>query len=301
MGVYGFRICEICRKTLPTKAAVRQHSLTCIDPRRQLRVRLEHITLEQLFANKISAGQIKELFDISNELKCPICQLQAADLNSFMSHMEVHKTVATVFCSRPEFSNSLAPTVSLLCNFPGCSFTCKLLEKMNQHQYKMHSSRKKFKCQFGGCQLFFCSAHALHRHVKSHKQKKHTCENCGKFLGTSLALKRHMGKHMGRLFRCDVPGCTYITHVKKYVCDHKKNSHNNPGFTCQLCGTFFKTIKHSKRHLQRHESGSPGVLKCTYVKCKQIMFSSAEDLKQHVSIAHTFKIKIEEQAVDDLV
>ena len=301
MGVYGFRICEICHKPLPTKAAVRQHLLTCIDPRRQLRVRLEHLTLEQLLAFKIPAARIQELLDKSNELRCPICKLQATDLNAFISHMEVHNHLATVLCSRPGFFNSLAPTVSLSCNLPACSFTCKELEQMNEHQTMMHSTSRKikeFKCQFGGCLLSFPTAHALSEHARSHNLKKFSCEKCCKFLGTGHALKRHMRKHMNScLFHCDVPGCTYVTYVKRYVSDHKKSIHDNPGFTCHICGIFFKAYKYSKWHLQRHDSGTPGVLKCAYLRCKQIDFSSADDLKQHVGINHVVKIKIEDQAV----
>jgi hypothetical protein len=116
-------ICAECRNQFASAAAMRQHLLLCINPKRQLRVQLQRLTTEQLLAHKVPSEQMEELLNISM-LKCPTCKMQYEEMLPLKLHREVHKLLATIMCKRNELFKSLAPHVTLTCDILGCSFTC---------------------------------------------------------------------------------------------------------------------------------------------------------------------------------
>lgn len=222
-------ICQVCHKALPSEADVWQHMRSCFDPTVEMRVQLQHLTEEQLLAHKVPSKQIGTVLENMLRLKCPICKWQSNDLQSRKLHMREHKFPSP---NRNSTLKSLAPIKKLVCDFPQCTFSSKLIEGMNWHQNRVHESQspivllcdycdfvfmrtKHFnihvnshksegsgvlKCLFKSCKfLRFHSVPHLKSHSQTHRVNQFFCIRCGKFYMTILALNRHKLKHLGQL------------------------------------------------------------------------------------------------------
>jgi Zinc finger, C2H2 type len=311
-------ICEECHKPFPSAAAVRQHLRSCVDPKRQLRVQLQHLTEKQLLSHQVPENHIDDLLK-----QCAKCNLKFADSNSFILHVAVHKLTTTIERKKSELLKSFAPFKAHVCDFPDCWYSSNEVRSIKWHQARVHdfvSAKYKesvFKCQYcgftfmtmshfnahlkkhkmeqlgvfkclrTGCSKHFSSVSELREHSNAHQLVKFTCEECGKFYGTKYALKYHMMRHSEqRSFRCDVPGCSYAGKLKIDLNNHKRLGHENPGFVCHLCGKFLRSLKF---HLQLHETGTAGVFKCVYNHCSHTRFSSTDDLRNHYMLNHERK------------
>jgi hypothetical protein len=71
-----------------------------------------------------------------------------------------------------------------------------------------------------------------------------------------------------------------VTRVQPNVQPQKQSAQS---YMCNLCQKTFKlTLADFGRHYKMHESGTPGVLRCSYWRCFEVTFFSAEDLKKHM-------------------
>jgi KRAB domain-containing zinc finger protein len=122
--------------------------------------------------------------------------------------------------------------------------------------HKQHEEKHKTdtpgvsKCLHGGCNEAFFVPKDLMAHMKQHKTE------------------------------CDVPGCLFTSKLKCDLHVHRKKVHSIWPHICQLCGKGFES-NNFKRHMKRHDTGEPGVIKCTKNKCKQT-FISVADFKTHL-------------------
>jgi C2H2-type zinc finger len=288
-GVAGFRppdailaavfICAECLNQFSSAADLRQHLLLCINPKRQPRVRLQRLTAEQLHAHKVSSEQIEKFLKILM-LKCPVCEMQFEESLSFKLHMEVHKLLATVKCKQNELSKSLTPQGTFTCNFLGCPFTSTTRPRMYNHGRNKHKkSKMSLKCEFSGSMR-------LVSEENEQLQLEFKClfGGCGRRLSSLSELKRHSQTHEEKeilkagMLRCDVAGCTF---VGRYLRDHTRNVHENPGFKCQICGIYRKDLSNFRRHLKQHKTATAAVIKCAGVNCEHWKCSSLNELNKH--------------------
>jgi Zinc finger, C2H2 type len=161
-------------------------------------------------------------------------------------------------------------------------------------QTHVQSAALDFVCDYCGSK--FLIVDKFLSHVKLHKTDapgvfKCLHENCPKHFSTAIKLRKHSETHSalyvpGHPFHCKVQGCLYAGKNRNCLLSHKKYVHGNNRFTCSFCGRHFRRASLLKKHLKHHETGTPGVLKCSFSGCRLLRFSSADDLKNHLFMHH---------------
>jgi len=89
-----------------------------------------------------------------------------------------------------------------------------------------------------------------------------------------------MKQHKG-IIECDSPDCLFMSKSHSELQLHKITAHSIWQFNCQLCGKGFEKSKNLPIHMKHHETGEPGIIKCTVGKCKQT-FTTGTELKKHM-------------------
>jgi KRAB domain-containing zinc finger protein len=113
-----------------------------------------------------------------------------------------------------------------------------------------------------------------------------SCDVCSKNFSCKSQLKWHMKQHSQlRKCDCDVPGCKYSAKVPYNLKNHEKRVHTFILYTCLLCGKNFKMHIFYKLHVAKHNTETPGVVKCLHPKCKKL-FENGDDLQNHTKEAH---------------
>jgi KRAB domain-containing zinc finger protein len=273
--------CNFCGKFLWSQAYLKHHidkhfsvqpgKLNCI-----------YHTCKNIFAN--SADLKKHMAEhVENQYFCSKCSKCCYSRPRLKRHMKSHFSVAND-------SNINVPNKSADSAFscPYCGSTFMTLGHFNYHLRKHEmETTGVFTCLFSHCKLICSSAIELQEHSKTHHAEKYTCEVCGKYYKSSVALKSHVLRHFEeRTLPCDVPGCSYLGKLKIDIYNHKKHVHDNPGFSCNICGKLLRQMRNLREHLKLHETGTPGVFKCTHCRCKSTTFSSTDELKKHYMLTH---------------
>jgi KRAB domain-containing zinc finger protein len=168
------------------------------------------------------------------------------------------------------------------CDIPGCSYSAKVARHLQRHKDQMHTL-DLFKC-ISHCGQTFKNRVSFKQHFEKHKTGgpgilKCPHIGCEETFTVLSDLKTHIRQH--KLNKCDVPGCLFMSKVKLDLCVHRKKVHSIWSHNCQLCGKGFDKSSHLVRHVQFHETGEPGVIKCAKKHCKQT-FTSIADFKKHL-------------------
>jgi len=109
-------------------------------------------------------------------------------------------------------------------------------------------------------------------HLATHKDEKSQCETCGKLVEIN-ELRQHMRLHL-ITFPCYVLGCPFAGKNKTDFNIHKTNVHD---LVCNFWGRIDKYSKTKmKAHRKLHQTDTPGVFKCSLIKCRPLRFSSIE-------------------------
>lgn len=286
MEVLAFRraavyFCEMCRKPLPSDADRWQHIRSCVDPKRQLRVRLERLTQEQVvLACKSHAKQIEKpplTITAITELWCLTCNLNFKDLNSRNEHnQKVHMPFG--YGLNHNFTAKNAQNHSTWkCHRCSCSFADYRIYRLHLN---WHQTKGCFKCVIKGCQKVYLSALELEEHSNEHKVFR--CKECDEFFYGIEQLELHKKLHLQQWpFHCDVPDCSYGGTSRLEVMTHKQSAHGVAGLQCHFCGKIVKQLSNMKYHLELHKTGIPGVVRCGFFECRG-MFFSADELKIHM-------------------
>jgi KRAB domain-containing zinc finger protein len=157
-----------------------------------------------------------------------------------------------------------------------------------------HWHWRPFKCVIPGCSFSAKSSYHLQRHKnRVHTLERFTCSLCGKMFKSRDWFKLHEENHKTStpgVLKCLHVGCQEIfstssdlvAHMKRHILRQNVFQVNSNEFTCQLCGKILKSgaRNYFKKHLESHNTDTPGVMKCIFWGCKQT-FTSATDLKQH--------------------
>lgn len=153
---------------------------------------------------------------------------------------------------------------------------------------KLHktSNPGELKCLKRSCvNRRFPSTAELMLHINAY-HRRFSCKHCGKFFTSYEAMFLHSQRHSQlRPFACDAPNCNYHSVSENELQRHKILQHSELAGTCFMCGKEFSDMRNFKNHVNSHETGMPGVIKCLYRNCRHT-FSSTYDLKKHTDDDH---------------
>jgi KRAB domain-containing zinc finger protein len=208
---------------------------------------------------------------------CSLCGEMFKSRVYFKQHEEKHKTdTPGVFkCHHMNCQEIFSAPIDLRthmeqhklqkCDVPGCLFTCKVIRGLNAHRRKVHAIFL-LNCQL--CGQSFDKSRNLKQHIQLHKTGEPGVIKCAKNkckqTFTSIAgLEKHLYNHETLFLR------------------QNESKINANEFECYCCGKILKSErKKFQAHVEKHETETPGVIKCIFKGCK-LTFTSATDLKQH--------------------
>jgi KRAB domain-containing zinc finger protein len=204
-------------------------------------------------------------------LTCNLCGESFKNGYYFMQHYEKHKT---------------RTPGAVKCHITGCQETFSVPADLKTHTMKQHYLNS---CDIPGC--LFTSE--LKRDLCVHRRKVHSiwphnCQLCGKGFDNNKSLTQHLKSHKTGepgVIKCAKNNCkqtfTSNAELKNHLDNHKYFYHRDNEFECHLCGKIIKGSRSQFQvHILRHETGTPGVMKCIFKGCYKT-FVSAADLKQH--------------------
>lgn len=130
------------------------------------------------------------------------------------------------------------------------------------------------------CRKTFSRPSSLSLHMKTHKEKTHTCGYCGKRFGRADLLRSHRNTHTGeRPYVCDICNKTYPHQSQLRV--HKRVHTGERPYSCTYCGKQFTEHNPLRVHLRTHTGERPyGCQSCGKT------FSNVGNLRMHERI-HT--------------
>ena len=247
----------------------------------------------------LNAGEIKCAFDdcsriffSPDELKehrqqhSPARQFPCADCSrSFQHDHELN-----LHMMRRHSEESVTPVTLLpyACNFPGCSYSTRVVRKLVKHKQNTHSSTIYTCLLCGWC---FKKYQRFNFHVAKHNTEtpgvfRCIVDDCEKLFENGDSLKAHIKEahHVAHEtpFKCNIGACKFSALKIRSLQLHKNRMHTFDLFKCCLCGARSDCFGSFKRHLQQHKMIHPaGVLKCMKLDCTET-FSSPIDMLEHV-------------------
>lgn len=142
------------------------------------------------------------------------------------------------------------------------------------------NTKKSFKCAH--CNTTFKNRMNLLNHIRSHIDRKFTCQYCGQQFIRSDHLKCHIDvKHsdlINKNFKCDL--CPFESYLKQNLRVHMRvHLTNKKLFECSYCDKSYTYHCDLKRHVFQHENNSP-------YRCEMCdkSFYSKSNLKVHQRI-----------------
>jgi uncharacterized Zn-finger protein len=311
---------QSCKKLFHSELLIRKHSQEAHEDRRQFQC---HLCDELLDSNKMLLHHLKfhsrkRLFKCNREeckssfkrkkellmhkenthkvhaFKCRYCDV-SLKLNNpdYEKHVDGHKTdkpdvfkcvhvgCLETFSDPKELKMHVEPNHRIDCDVPNCSFGSKLQDELQAHKKSEHNIWP-YNCQFCGRGFddFFS--------FSSHIRKSHKCPSprpeffkcmkigCQETFPSGADLKKHVEEIHPGFSQAD---------------DYLQTQH--PNRQCNLCGMTYKMEGVLKAHILRHMTKTPGLFRCHYKKCRQVL-KSAADLKKHVA-KHRERYKLVER------
>lgn len=173
-----------------------------------------------------------------------------------------------------------------------CSETFSAPLKLVQHAKDFHNDLKPFKCCFQDCDRAYQNPKSLKIHHRLHESiKPFKCEECQNHFHVKANLLAHVRSHTGEKFKCEFPSCEKAFSSVAYLKRHSKQIHYNNDkkdepevphpfmcsfvgcsrkfvdkaaqqshqivheerkFSCQTCGSKFRTNQGLKVHHLKH-------------------------------------------------
>ena len=295
---------------------MQQHTRTCINTGWKLKLMVKRLSEEQILALTKPHSVGSQTYNYHGEhLKSAEILQQNTNV-----HVPGLKFSCEICCRNFKYRRLLkrhmvrhSQLKAFACDVPGCSYSGKIRRSVSLHKQRVHTTilytcllcRKNFKnynfykvhvanhytgtpgvfrCLYQCCEQLFGSGEDLQNHTKvAHEDiKQFECNDCGMRFSSTKKLGKHVIVHWDwRPFKCDTPGCSYTAKRLESLQSHKKNVHSLKCFTCCHCGNSFKDRARFKQHLQKHETGSPGIFKCHIIRCNET-FSVTSDFMTHL-------------------
>ena len=169
--------------------------------------------------------------------------------------------------------------------------TCHFCEKkfrssdcLLEHEAKVHTKGKPFKCHVDGCEYTSNNRTDLSRHQAKHSTEKiHVCQLCGWSTKWPKNIRVHnLMKHTEkRKFKCSL--CKYTCKRNTDLRQHMFRHTDDKPIQCLVCGFNVKTNWELKSHMLSHSDDRP--FKCSYPGCKNASKTNADRLK-HMRMVH---------------
>ena len=140
---------------------------------------------------------------------------------------------------------------SYTCNVKTCKKQFRHATSLRFHM-QTHTGRRRFKCK--PCRRGFSQRVHLRQHQLTHTgERTFDCSLCGKAFGLLTNLKRHMRTHTGeKPYICPNCGLDFqrSDNLKRHIySQHAAGSdHEQPSFTCAVCGAVYRTKWSLSRH-----------------------------------------------------
>jgi Zinc finger, C2H2 type/Zinc-finger of C2H2 type len=204
--------------------------------------------------------------------------------------LDIVKQYACQVCGQLNSSRTVLKTHMLQhqvgkieCPIPGCTFLSNSFTYMHRHMKRLHILQSPKACQLCGQGCY--SATQFQQHMDAHKTESEEVfrclqEECQETFTVSSELRTHMKQHMD-IHDCDVPDCIFTSKSQSDLQLHKINVHSIWPHSCELCGLGFERSKNLRKHMKYHETGDPGVIKCTISRCKQTV-TAGKNFKEHM-------------------
>ena len=222
-----------------------------------------------------------------------------------MRHKKVYKNLNSLSTqtssSRPVNDSDLTPSSlnpakelhtnrkRFCCDFPGCDKKYGTKRISKNHNELKHQKQGRFACDFPECDRDFAYKFNLNRHKKLHTNRKKFCCNfpgCDKKYLHKQNLGDHKEvKHQNKRFCCDVPGCDRKHTTTNYLKTHQKNVHKNlnslPTEGTKSIGAL-RSSPQKKRKTPDSRSGSLSDIVSPEIEALRILRSALKFLKKFV-------------------
>jgi KRAB domain-containing zinc finger protein len=166
-----------------------------------------------------------------------------------------------------------------------CGKSFKSLENYKLHMVKHNKDKPGvFTCIYQSCKQTFQNVDELQKQAKEANTSviQLQCNECGNCFASKANLANHVKVHWDwQPFKCKTPGCSYSAKRSQDLLAHQNKVHTVNCFTCCHCGKMFKNRVCVYAHEKRHETDTPGVLKCLHRGCQET-FSLPKDLMPHM-------------------
>jgi KRAB domain-containing zinc finger protein len=228
---------------------------------------------------------------------CQLCGQGCYSAAQFQQHEDAHRTgtEGTYKCLHGECQETFSVPLELRthmkqhigiieCDVPDCIFTSKSQSDLQLHKIMAHSIWPH-NCQL--CGQGFDGSKNLKNHMKCHETGdpgfiKCTKSKCQKTFTAGINFKQHVESH--KIKSPQVKNCSFLNFVSS-VNPHRKADE------CPLCGKIIKDRHHLQVHVAKHETETPGVLKCIRKECQQQTFTSSSELKNHAAQHWDFSLR----------
>jgi KRAB domain-containing zinc finger protein len=193
---------------------------------------------------------------------CSLCDKSFKQKDSLNCHIKRHGVVEKKFqcdvCHKTFAKQAECMTHSAIhsekrsfkCEFGGCDKAFKISQSLRVHKVT-HSGLKPYQCQI--CENWFSAKKGLKSHIQGvhKKEKSHACSQCDKSFFKSWDLKLHLNVHNEeKPYKC--MECEVSLRSSASLIVHMRGHSGEKPFHCETCGKDFNQGSNMRTHKKTH-------------------------------------------------